>query len=55
VAGYLVAALGHLPGVGESAARDGIRLTVTELDGRRIARVRVTEVTPVSGQAGGVG
>jgi putative hemolysin len=55
VAGFLLSALGHLPRVGESAALDGSRLTVTELDGRRIARVRVTEVTPVSGQARSVG
>ncbi|MGH3274438.1 MAG: hemolysin family protein [Streptosporangiaceae bacterium] len=41
VAGYLLAALGHLPGNGESAVVGGRRLTVTELDGRRIARVRV--------------
>ena len=43
VAGYLLAALGHLPQLGESAELDGTRLTVTELDGRRISRVKVTE------------
>jgi putative hemolysin len=48
VAGFLIAALGHLPNAGESADLDGSRLTVTELDGRRIARVRVT----ATGQAG---
>jgi putative hemolysin len=41
VAGYLLAALGRLPGVGDVAEVDGYRLTVTEMDGRRIARVRV--------------
>jgi len=41
VAGYLLAALGHLPGNGESAEIAGRKLTVTQLDGRRIARVRV--------------
>jgi putative hemolysin len=41
VAGYLLAALGHLPGEGESVQVSGHRLAVTELDGRRIARVRV--------------
>ena len=50
VAGYLLAVLGHLPKTGESAELDGTRLTVTELDGRRIARVRVTEATPGPGQ-----
>src|SRR6266702_5586628 len=46
VAGYLLSALGHLPRTGESAELDGSRLTVTELDGRRIARVKVTESAP---------
>jgi putative hemolysin len=45
VAGYLLSSLGHLPKTGEYAEMDGSRLTVTELDGRRISRVRVTEVT----------
>ncbi len=42
VAGYLLAALGHLPADGESAEVSGRRLTVTQLDGRRIARLRVS-------------
>jgi len=46
VAGYLLATLGHIPQAGESADLDGTRLTVTELDGRRIARVRVTVAGP---------
>jgi putative hemolysin len=46
VAGYLMAALGHLPQTGESAQLDASRLTVTELDGRRISRVKVTESAP---------
>jgi putative hemolysin len=46
VAGYLLAALGHLPGDGESADVAGRRLTVTQLDGRRIARVRVGPASP---------
>jgi putative hemolysin len=41
VAGFLLAALGHLPGEGESVQVSGHRLAVTQLDGRRIARVRV--------------
>jgi putative hemolysin len=44
VAGYLLSALGHLPQAGESADLDGTRLTVTELDGRRIARVQISPV-----------
>jgi putative hemolysin len=42
VAGYLLAALGHLPENGESAEIDGRKLTVTQLDGRRISRVLVS-------------
>jgi putative hemolysin len=46
VAGYLLAVLGHLPGTGESAVVAGRRLTITQLDGRRIARVRVGPAGP---------
>ena len=42
VAGYLLAALGHLPENGESAEVAGRKLTVTQLDGRRISRVMVS-------------
>jgi putative hemolysin len=46
VAGYLLAALGHLPDNGESAVVSGRKLTVTQLDGRRIARVLVSPTAP---------
>jgi putative hemolysin len=42
VAGYMVASLGQLPSVGDHVDADGHRLTATELDGRRVARVKVT-------------
>jgi putative hemolysin len=51
VAGFLLAALGHLPHTGESTDLDGTRLTVTELDGRRIARVKLSTATAL-GAAG---
>ena len=41
-AGYVLAALGDLPSVGDSVQAAGRTITVTELDGRRIARLRVT-------------
>ena len=41
-AGYVMAALGRLPAVGDSVQYDGYEITVTEVDGRRAARVRVT-------------
>jgi len=46
VAGYLLAALGHLPEGGESTEVAGRKLTVTQLDGRRISRVLVTPAAP---------
>ncbi|MCW2901095.1 MAG: HlyC/CorC family transporter [Streptosporangiaceae bacterium] len=42
VAGHIMAALGHLPQVGEAVEFDRHRLAVIEMDGRRVARVRVT-------------
>lgn len=49
VGGFMMAALGHLPALGESVDVDGHRFTVAELDGRRVAKVRVTRRGPVSG------
>jgi putative hemolysin len=46
VAGFIVNELGHVPAEGESVGYDGYRLQVTELDGRRIARVRVSPPAP---------
>jgi putative hemolysin len=42
VAGALVATLGRLPKVGDAVELDGVRLKVTKLDGRRVAKIRVT-------------
>jgi putative hemolysin len=46
VAGFVINELGRLPELGESVAALGRRFTVTELDGRRIARVRLTLEPP---------
>ena len=46
VAGFLAAQLGRVPSVGEEGSVDGYKLTVTEMDGRRVARVRVHRVSP---------
>jgi putative hemolysin len=45
-AGYVLAALGDLPSEGDSVQVAGRTITVTELDGRRIARLRVTASKP---------
>lgn len=44
VAGFVINELGRLPEVEESVVALGHRFLVTELDGRRIARVRLTPV-----------
>ena len=40
-AGFVLASLGEVPHVGNSVEVDGQRITVTEMDGRRIARLRI--------------
>jgi putative hemolysin len=54
VAGYVLAALGRLPSVGDTVEVAGRRITVTEMDARRIARVRVGPASagPVADPAG---
>ncbi len=47
VAGYIIAELGRLPEVGDTLLFEGNTLVVTELDGRRIAKVQVT-LAPVA-------
>src|SRR6185369_11353816 len=42
VAGYVLAELGRLPEVGDAIEVEGRTITVHELDGRRIARLRVS-------------
>jgi putative hemolysin len=44
LAGFLLNRLGHIPREGESIVFDGRRLTVMEMDARRIAKVRVEPV-----------
>jgi len=42
VAGFVMSRLGTLPGVGATVDVNGHRLTVVELDGRRVARLAIT-------------
>ena len=42
VAGYVLAALGELPAAGDAVEIPGYTITVNEMDGRRISRLRVT-------------
>ncbi len=48
LAGYVMAKLGHVPRIGEAVEVDRHRLEVTELDGRRVSRVRVVPL-PIHG------
>jgi len=41
LAGFVLMQLGHIPHAGESVTHDGRRLTVVEMDGRRIGKIRV--------------
>ncbi len=45
LAGFLLYRLGHIPKIGESVVFEKRRMTVVEMDGRRISRVRVEPVT----------
>ncbi|MGH4008236.1 MAG: hemolysin family protein [Pseudonocardiaceae bacterium] len=44
LAGFVISQLGRVPEVGDSVAALGHRFTVTEMDERRVARVRVTPI-----------
>ncbi len=59
VAGYLMAALGRLPRVGDVVAAPGADLEVMELDGRRASRIRVRPLLTAdlvsTGEFGGSG
>ena len=54
VAGFVVSQLGDVPEVGNEVIAGAHRFEVTELDGRRIARVRVTPV-PIAEADDGLG
>ena len=45
-AGYVMAMLGHVPTIGEYVTVESARLTVSGLDGRRVAKLRVTPLNP---------
>ncbi len=44
LAGFVLMRLGHIPEAGEFVIHEGRRLTVVEMEGRRIARIRVEAV-----------
>jgi putative hemolysin len=52
VAGCLMSRLGRVPRLGDAVEVDGLRLKVSRLDGRRVARVRVTVLDAETGADG---
>ena len=53
LAGFLLTRLGKIPQGGESIEYDGRRLTVLEMSGRRISKVKIEQLEPVAEQAAG--
>jgi len=51
VAGFVMNRLGHVPSLGDAIEHDGIRLKVSSLDGRRVERVRITELEVPDGRS----
>jgi CBS domain containing-hemolysin-like protein len=49
LAGFMLMRLGHIPEVGESVVYDGRRLTVVEMELRRIAKIRVEPADSIAG------
>jgi putative hemolysin len=52
LAGFLLARLQKIPAAGDSCYYEGKRFTVEEMDGHRIARVRIEEAQPAAAPAG---
>lgn len=44
--GFVMGALGHLPALGDRVEIPGFDLTVTDMDGRRVSRVRIKRSAP---------
>lgn len=51
VGGYVFHKLGHIPRVGDAVEANGVKLTVEEMRGKRICKVRI-EKTPKEGETG---
>jgi CBS domain containing-hemolysin-like protein len=52
LAGFLLMRLGHIPRGGESVEFEGRKLTIVEMDGRRIGKVRVEPLAEVTNDSG---
>ena len=52
LAGFMLSKLQKIPAIGDSCYYGGRRFTVEEMEGHRIARVKIEDVQPVAAQAG---
>jgi CBS domain containing-hemolysin-like protein len=52
LAGFMLSKLQKIPAIGDICYYGGKRFTVEEMDGHRIARVRIEDVQPAAAQAG---
>jgi putative hemolysin len=52
LAGFMLSKLQKIPAIGDSCYYGGRRFTVEEMDGYRIARVKVEDAQPAAAQAG---
>jgi len=52
LAGFMLSRLQKIPATGDSCYYGGRRFSVDEMDGHRIARVRIEDVQPAAAQAG---
>jgi putative hemolysin len=52
LAGFMLSKLQKIPAVGDTCYYGGKRFVVEEMDGHRIARVKIEDVQPVAAQAG---
>jgi putative hemolysin len=46
IAGFMLARLERIPRGGESVVHEGYRLTIADMDGRRIAKVKIEKIEP---------
>ncbi|MEQ1786014.1 MAG: transporter associated domain-containing protein, partial [Acidimicrobiales bacterium] len=51
LAGFVLAHLGHIPEVGEAFDHEGWRVEVAELDGRRVATIKLRRAPAEPGEA----
>ncbi len=52
LAGFMLSKLQKIPAIGDSCYYGGRRFIVEEMDGHRIARVKIEDVQPAAAQAG---